>query len=84
MNEDAAKNIVLNSKESDVTSDRLKVGQLDEEPDFWLVSVLSENGEPMIGGTVYVVNSQGGVFESSGSYPPRRSIELAKEHFEQA
>ena len=73
--EDDAKNAV---KAKCQDTNQLSVSQLEGELDYWLVSPLSENGEPLIGGAAYVVSKNGDVFETSGSLPPHARIEAMK------
>lgn len=54
------------------------VAQFEDEPDYWLISPLSENSERLVGGDAYVVDKNNNVFETSGSMPPRARIEAAK------
>jgi hypothetical protein len=79
MNEESIKQLV--SEQTKISANQLQVHQLDEEPGYWLVSLQDEGGQPLIGGAAYVVNSEGKVFESSGSLPPSARLEAAKDWF---
>ncbi len=58
-----------------------QVSQIEEEPDYWLVTPQSENGEPLVGGEAYVVTNHAFVFEASASMPPRARVQAAKDYF---
>ena len=76
-----AKSIILSLLGDGTSSSQLGVAQLDGEPDYWLVTFLAENGEPLVGGSAYVVNADGDVFETTGSLPPSARVEEAKAYF---
>lgn len=58
----------------------LSASRAENEPDLWLVSVdiQDDNDMPRIGAGAWVVDKNGRVFTSSGSYPPSKRIEDAK------
>lgn len=58
-----------------------QVSQIEEEPEYWLVTPQSKNGEPLVGGVAYVVTSHALVFETSASIPPHARVQAAKEYF---
>ena len=74
-NEDDAKKAVLTKYE---TTQNLQAAQLEDEPDYWLVTPTAKDSSMLIGGVAYVVNRNGAVFVTSGSLPPRERIEAAK------
>lgn len=77
MNSDEALRIVK-KYHSDLSA---QVSQVEGEPDYWLVTPQSENGEPLVGGEAYVVTNHAFVFKTSGSMPPRARVQAAKDYF---
>jgi len=76
-----AKSIILSLLGDGTSSSQLGVAQLEGEPDYWLVTILAENGESLVSGSAYVVNAEGDVFETAGSLPPGAQVEKAKAYF---
>lgn len=59
---------------------RLNVIVPDQYPELRYVTILDEQGEPLIGGPAYVVSPEAQqVFEVSGSRPPRANLEEARQ-----
>jgi len=50
-----AKSIILSLLGDGTSSSQLGVAQLEGEPDYWLVTILAENGESLVSGSAYVV-----------------------------
>jgi hypothetical protein len=61
---------------------RLNVIVPDQYPELRYVTILDEQGQPLVGGPAYVVSPEAQqVFEVSASRPPRANLEKARQQF---
>ncbi|HET9174027.1 MAG TPA: hypothetical protein VFN56_01955 [Candidatus Saccharimonadales bacterium] len=79
MNEESIKQLV--SEHTNAPVNLLQASQSNEEPEYWFVSLIDDSEQPLVGGVAYVVNTEGKVFETSGSMPPSARLEAAKSWF---